>query len=80
MAAHKICMKVCFKNIFDGGTAFIGQLQIGSNVTDWVNDGSLAFALADRCQFEQLDGIDFSPAYIEYAKRRNHDPRIVFQA
>jgi ubiquinone/menaquinone biosynthesis C-methylase UbiE len=41
--------------------------------------GRLAFALAESCQVKQLRGIDFSPAYIEYATRHNHDPRIVFQ-
>lgn len=41
--------------------------------------GRLAFALAERCQIGQLRGVDFSPAYVEYATRRNHDPRITFQ-
>src|SRR5262245_14841050 len=41
--------------------------------------GRLAFALAERCQFKQLRGIDFSPAYIEYATRHTRDPSIVFQ-
>lgn len=57
---------------------FVGTAA-GDRVLDvGCGTGSLAFALADRCQFEQLDGIDFSPAYIEHAKRRNNDPRIVF--
>ena len=41
--------------------------------------GSLTFALAERCQVKQLRGVDFSPAYIEYATRHNRDPRIAFQ-
>jgi len=41
--------------------------------------GRLAFALAGRCQVEQLHGIDFSPAYIEHARRSNEDPKITFQ-
>jgi len=41
--------------------------------------GRLAFALAQRCQVKQLRGVDFSPAYIEHATRRNLDPRIVFE-
>jgi SAM-dependent methyltransferase len=32
-----------------------------------------------RCQVKQLRGVDFSPAYIEHATRRNHEPRIVFE-
>lgn len=41
--------------------------------------GHLAFALAKKCQVKQVRGVDFSQAYIDYATRRNHDPRIVFQ-
>lgn len=41
--------------------------------------GRLAFALADRCQVKQLHGVDFSPVYVEHARRHNRDPRVVFQ-
>ena len=41
--------------------------------------GSLAFALTQRCRVKQLRGVDFAPAYIEYATRHNHDPRIGFE-
>ena len=41
--------------------------------------GRLAFALTEKCQVKQLHGIDVSPAYIAYATRHNHDPRLVFQ-
>src|SRR6266487_3525378 len=41
--------------------------------------GRLAFALTERCQVKELRGIDVSPAYIAYATRHNHDPRLVFQ-
>ena len=41
--------------------------------------GRLAFALTEQCQVKELRGIDFSPAYIAYATRHNHDPRLVFQ-
>jgi SAM-dependent methyltransferase len=41
--------------------------------------GSLAFALAQRCQVKQLCGVDFSPAYIEHAKRHNQNPRMAFE-
>ncbi|HEX5808998.1 MAG TPA: class I SAM-dependent methyltransferase [Anaerolineales bacterium] len=40
--------------------------------------GRLAFALTERCQVRQLYGIDVSPAYIEYATRKNQDARIAF--
>jgi SAM-dependent methyltransferase len=39
----------------------------------------LAFAVTERCQVKQLRGVDFSPAYIEYAARRSHDPRVTFE-
>ncbi len=41
--------------------------------------GSLAFAMAQRCEIRQLRGIDFSPAYVEHAARHNRDPRITFE-
>lgn len=41
--------------------------------------GSLTFALTQRCRVKQLRGVDFAPAYIEYATRHNHDPRIGFE-
>ena len=41
--------------------------------------GSLAFALARRSEVKEVRGVDFSPAYIEHAKRNNHDPRIRFE-
>jgi ubiquinone/menaquinone biosynthesis C-methylase UbiE len=41
--------------------------------------GCLAFALTERCQIKRLQGIDFSPVYIDYATRRNHDPRVTFE-
>lgn len=40
--------------------------------------GVLAFALARRCQPQQVCGIDFSSAYVAHAARHNTDPRITF--
>lgn len=40
--------------------------------------GSLTFAISKRCQPRQLRGVDFSPAYVEYATRGNQDPKIAF--
>ena len=40
--------------------------------------GILAFALRERCQVNQLHGVDFSPAYVEHAKRYNQDPKLSF--
>ncbi|MCX7144009.1 MAG: class I SAM-dependent methyltransferase [Proteobacteria bacterium] len=41
--------------------------------------GCLGFALAQRCDVKELQGIDFSPAYIQHANRRNRDQRIIFE-
>ena len=58
---------------------FVGTAN-GESVLDvGCGTGRLAFALMERCQVKQLRGIDFSPAYIEYATRQNHDPRIAFE-
>jgi ubiquinone/menaquinone biosynthesis C-methylase UbiE len=41
--------------------------------------GSLTFALVARAKIKSICGLDFSPEYINYASRRNSDPRIEFQ-
>lgn len=40
--------------------------------------GSLAFAVAQRANVRSIQGVDFSPAYIQHATQLNHDPRIEF--
>jgi SAM-dependent methyltransferase len=58
---------------------FVGTAN-GERVLDvGCGTGSLAVALAERCQIEKVHGVDLSPAYIEYATRRNHDPGITFE-
>src|SRR4030095_16708083 len=41
--------------------------------------GSLAFTLSQNPNLRSIRAIDFSPIYIEYAKRLNKDPRVQFQ-
>src|SRR5262244_4038180 len=41
--------------------------------------GSLALALARNRTFKRIDAVDFSPIYVEYARRRSGDPRLQFQ-
>ena len=41
--------------------------------------GSLTFALAQRAKDLRIQGIDFSPAYIEYSTQHNHNPNIAFR-
>ena len=58
---------------------FVGSAN-GERVLDvGCGTGSLTYALAQRCHISQLHGIDFSPAYIQHATRRNTDPRITFK-
>ncbi|MBB4234115.1 class I SAM-dependent methyltransferase [Rhizobium esperanzae] len=41
--------------------------------------GSLAFTLAERPSLREIAAIDYSPVFVEAAKRRNTDPRITIQ-
>lgn len=41
--------------------------------------GSLTFELAKYADLTEIQAIDFSPVFVEAAKQRNTDPRIVFQ-
>jgi SAM-dependent methyltransferase len=41
--------------------------------------GSLTFALARRAPTTNIDGIDFSPAYIDHATKHDHGGRINFR-
>jgi ubiquinone/menaquinone biosynthesis C-methylase UbiE len=41
--------------------------------------GSLTFALAQRAKGLTIQGVDFSPAYVEHATRHSSDPRITFR-
>jgi SAM-dependent methyltransferase len=41
--------------------------------------GSLAFTLSQNPNVRHITAIDFSPIYIEHAKRFNEDPRVQFQ-
>jgi ubiquinone/menaquinone biosynthesis C-methylase UbiE len=58
---------------FAGVTAGARVLDVGCGT------GSLTFALARNPRIGAVQGIDFSPIYVEHAKARAHDPRIGFQ-
>src|ERR1043165_3404940 len=58
---------------FAGITAAARILDVGCGT------GSLSFNLARNPSIGNVCGVDFSPIYIEHAKRRNNDARIDFQ-
>ncbi|RFB91394.1 SAM-dependent methyltransferase [Rhizobium leguminosarum bv. trifolii] len=41
--------------------------------------GSLAFTLAERSDLREIAAIDYSPVFVEAAKRANTDPRVTIQ-
>lgn len=58
---------------------FVGTAD-GERVLDLgCGTGCLASALVQRCRVTQVRGVDFAPAYIEYARRNQPDPRIAFE-
>ncbi|MBX6374668.1 MAG: class I SAM-dependent methyltransferase [Acetobacteraceae bacterium] len=60
---------------------FAGPVGEGERILDLgCGTGSLTLALARRSVTARVCGLDFSPAYVEYARRRvGDDPRIGFQ-
>ncbi len=48
-------------------------LDVGSGT------GSLSAAIIDRAAVQQVDGVDFSQVYVDYASQRHVDPRLRFQ-
>lgn len=58
---------------------FVGTAD-GESVLDvGCGTGCLASALVEKCQPRHVSAIDFSPIYIEHARRNHPDPRVVFQ-
>src|SRR3982751_7081613 len=41
--------------------------------------GSLTFELAARTEPREIRGIDYSPTFVEAARRRNTDPRVTIE-
>jgi SAM-dependent methyltransferase len=57
-----------------------GGLLDGDRVLDvGCGTGSLAFTLPEKANVAAVIGIDLTPAYVEFARARNTDPRITFQ-
>lgn len=67
------------KRLADPFLAFAG-IADGERVLDvGCGTGSLSFMLARKAGVRSICGIDYSAAYIDYAKRLNNDPRIEFR-
>ncbi|MBR0672350.1 class I SAM-dependent methyltransferase [Neoroseomonas soli] len=58
---------------------FVGPVGAGRVLDLGCGTGSLALALAARAPACRIFGVDFSPAYVEHARRRTADPRLDFQ-
>jgi ubiquinone/menaquinone biosynthesis C-methylase UbiE len=59
--------------------AFAG-IKGGRRVLDvGCGTGSLSSCLAENPEIESVQGLDFSPVYIEHAMHRSRDPRLTFQ-
>lgn len=58
---------------FAGVTAGERVLDVGCGT------GSLTFVLAQNPRIGAVQGVDYSPVYVEYARERAHDPRVGFQ-
>lgn len=57
---------------------FVG-VDDGDSILDvGCGTGCLSFTVAARCNVKQVQGVDFSPAYIEHARSRNRDSRLQF--
>lgn len=59
--------------------AFAGISRAARVLDVGCGTGSLTFALAENPAIGRVHGLDFSPAYVDHAKRRNTDPRLEFQ-
>jgi len=59
VSAYKICMKMCFKNIFDRSPVAVGFINIGLGFTKGINDGGFPIAFNVIRGFCEAAGIDF---------------------
>ncbi|MDH4181147.1 MAG: class I SAM-dependent methyltransferase, partial [Betaproteobacteria bacterium] len=57
---------------------FVGTAD-GEEVLDvGCGTGCVAFAVAERCNVRNVQGIDLSPAYVAHARHVNRDARLAF--
>jgi len=59
--------------------SFAGVTGAGSVLDVGCGTGSLSFALAEDTTIGRVQGVDIAPVYVEHARARNSDPRVIFQ-
>jgi len=79
-AGYELLMGRWSRRLADPFLDFAGVAD-GERVLDvGCGTGSLTFTIAKRAAVRSICSIDYSAAYIDYAKRLSHDPRIEFRA
>lgn len=77
---YELLMGRWSKRLADPFLDFAGAAD-GERVLDvGCGTGSLTFMLGKRPGVRSICGIDYSAAYVDYAKQRSNDPRIEFRA
>jgi SAM-dependent methyltransferase len=65
----------CLAPLFIGFAGISGAVRV---LDVGCGTGNLSFCLAQNPEIVSVRGLDYSPAYVEYANRRNGDSRLAF--
>lgn len=58
---------------------FVGTAEAETVLDVGCGTGALASAIVERTQTTRVHGIDFSPVYVEHARRHGSSPRLTFE-
>src|SRR4051812_23200726 len=72
MAAYKISMKMCFKNIFNGSISFPGKLHVGFNISKRVNNGCFSIAFNKISSFTETPGVQLLYIHLKNLYKDNN--------